>query len=597
MFSLQKTFNWKTVFSVASSSGILSSSFLGSHKRDYKIITNYNSQADLLFSLGISPDYYPYQLKKTQLYDYLINVDKYLVTNNQVSSSKQKLSKNLQTKLNSLFSKVKEFGEGLWDKTIYDAGLSHRNNEFWNQKQTSLLFLEQFVVDDYPKISDAYDILPTHKYLIITNHRASRDPFTVFGKNIFKCFKEDVQNTCDVIAKSFKEYVRNYNKVHVNSLYRFGRYIDFWNQLDTDNSGEPNFQEWMSSESLFSSNEEWDKEIAQKYSTQIFSPEELELLSKWAKASGNEEWIMNYLKTTPKLAHHSSLEEQTMPGSTPMAEGSQREPMLFLYQTAFLINKFVKNKDFKESFSSDPRLSMLEKATKHAAQIGKEIKERFVNIRIYFQEIGVVDKKFNPANKDSSDENSKKFGIVVFPPNSFGNGDSMMQTISRYPFLYKDIGLKQAIPDALFRHENHHHDHTHYDEEDIFSVDDHGWWWNLGNANLGNSKINEFRGLVDNLIVLANEDDWKLLSNSPSVKGISYLLQSNKGGKTTLVNNSYDLWNEGLKNPLALNLLLDSLVDMFQKEYDSDFKCQDKYSKAMEWGNYWSNTYLEGVAQ
>ncbi|WP_216083167.1 iron ABC transporter substrate-binding protein [Candidatus Mycoplasma haematohominis] len=582
MYLQGKTFNYKLVLPLLLVTGTVSSSFFGG-RRSYKIITNYNSQADLLLSLGISPDYYPYQLRKSKPFDYLSNVDKYLVVNNNVSDNKKKLSRNLQAKLDSLFSKIQEFGDGLWDKTIYDAGLSHRNNEFWNQKQTSLLLLEQFVVDDYPQISDAYDILPSHKHLIITNHRASRDPFTVFGESVFNCFKASQTEKCDSVAKSFKQYVKNYDKVHVNSIYRFGRYIDFWNQFDTDDS-EPSFKEWLDSEDLFNSDSHLDHEIAHRYAEAIFAEEELDLLSEWEGKS----WTINYLNHSPTLVHHAALEEQTMPGSTPMAEGSQRESMLFLYQTAFLIDKFTKSDSFEEAFASDSRKDAMKNAMKNAAEIGKEIKERFKNIREYFKKIGVVDNNFCPESNKRIDTNSKRFGIVVFPPDSFGNGDSMMQTISRYPFLYKDIGLRQAIPDTLLKHE-HNEEHDHESEEELFAVDDHGWWWNLGNINLGNSKISEFKDTVDNLIVLANEDDWKLLENSASIRGISHLLKNS----SALVNDSYDLWSEGLKNPIALNLILDSLVNMFQKEYDKDFSHKSEYQKAMEWGNYWSETYLK----
>lgn len=97
---------------------------------DYKIMVNYNGQADLLLSLQIPPDYYPYQFKKFNLYDYLTNINKYLISNEHVSKEKKKIGSRLQNKVNEHLSHIREFGPSLWNEDLYDTGIVFRNNQF-----------------------------------------------------------------------------------------------------------------------------------------------------------------------------------------------------------------------------------------------------------------------------------------------------------------------------------------------------------------------------------------------------------------------------------------------------------------------------------
>ncbi|GCE63855.1 hypothetical protein MHSWG343_08620, partial [Candidatus Mycoplasma haematohominis] len=93
------------------------------------------------------------------------------------------------------------------------------------------------------------------------------------------------------------------------------------------------------------------------------------------------------------------------------------------------------------------------------------------------------------------------------------------------------------------------------------------------------------------------------------VQGNEPELRNNKGYHVSY--NKYHLWNEGLRSPIALNLLLDSLVDIFQRQYDPEFKgvnnvgtgassgtngdYKDKYKKAMDWGDYWNKYFITGT--
>ncbi|GCE64056.1 hypothetical protein MHSWG343_10640 [Candidatus Mycoplasma haematohominis] len=630
-------------------------------------MVNYNGQADLLLSLQIPPDYYPYQFKKTNLYDYLTNVDKYIVVNENVSETKKEIKKSLQSRINALLSQVKEFGPSLWNEDLYDTGIVFRNNQFWNNKKTTLLFIEQFIADDYTNIEEGYDLLPVHKKLIITNYRAARDPYTIFNKEVFDCFKNNggSDNKCsNNLAKKFMEYMANYDLEEINSIYRFGKYIEFWNRLIEENKTqmeELGFEKWISQEKLFSTDGNVDKLLAEKYKTTIFTKEELCLLNAWSddkdgkgecetssdikQKIDSKKFQMNYPTTTSDLlkAHHPALEQQILPGTAPLAEGSQKDIIVFLYQFAASIDKYTKSPEFKAEFDGDPRKAAMENVLSNVGEIAANFKERIKNIREYFKAIKVVDQKFDPeaSPKCWTNDSSKTFTVLTYPPSAFGAGEATIQSMSKFPFIYKDIGLKQPIP-ANLTSSSPSKTHDEGEDEDlsheIFSVDDNGWWWKIGSAHLDPTNLLEFRGQSDTILILANEDDWNLLKdpNSGTLKAASSLLSSNKeklsdgsnfeeidikrvqGNEPELRNNKgyhvsynkYHLWNEGLRSPIALNLLLDSLVDIFQRQYDPEFKevngtsvvsgstngdHKAKYQKAMDWGDYWNKYFIKGT--
>ncbi|WP_216083165.1 iron ABC transporter substrate-binding protein [Candidatus Mycoplasma haematohominis] len=670
--------NKKTILKIAVPSASSIGIFGGTGSTvEYKIMVNYNGQADLLLSLQIPPDYYPYQFKKTNLYDYLTNVNKYIVVNNHVSDEKKKIKESLQSRINTLLSKVKEFGSSLWNEDLYDTGIVFRNNQFWNNKKTTLLFIEQFIADDYTNIEDGYDLLPVHKKLIVTNYRAARDPYTIFKEEVFNCFKNKGSsgagngNNCNSnnLAKKFMEYMANYNLEEINSIYRFGKYIEFWNRLIEENKEQMKtlgFEEWITKEKLFSLDDKVDKVLAKKYETTIFTKEELCLLHTWADDSnGNakcdtpSDWKTSidkdkfkigykpFTASKPSKTHHPALEQQILPGTAPLAEGSQKDIIVFLYQFAASIDKYAKSSEFKSEFASDHRKDAMTNVLNNVAEIAANIKTRISKIRDYFKAIGVVDSSFNPEGNNPSwtTTNSKTFTVLTYPPSAFGAGEATIQSMSKFPFIYKDIGLRQPIPANLLTTATASKVHEDHDEDDlsheIFSVDDNGWWWKIGSAHLDPTNLLEFRGQSDTILILANEDDWNLLKdpNSGTLKAASSLLASNKakgsdsanfeeidirkvqGNEPELRNNKgyhvsynkYHLWNEGLRSPIALNLLLDNLVDIFQRQYDTEFKgtnngsagtgsssgsannVNSKYQEAMDWGSYWHEHFINGT--
>lgn len=196
----------------------------------YRILANYNGQAELLLSLQITPDYFPYQFKQRSLYDYLTNINRYLVVNEKTSEKKKQLKEKLQKRIDELISKVSTFGPSLWNEDLYSGGLVNRNVQFWNTKSADYLFLEQFIVDDSSDPLFLIQRLPKHKHLAITNFRASRDPYSLFGEDVYKYFKNSGnsgQSSNNHIAKKLHEYYKNYSKISPNNLFRSSKYIYF----------------------------------------------------------------------------------------------------------------------------------------------------------------------------------------------------------------------------------------------------------------------------------------------------------------------------------------------------------------------------------
>ncbi|GCE64095.1 hypothetical protein MHSWG343_11030, partial [Candidatus Mycoplasma haematohominis] len=229
------------------------------------------------------------------------------------------------------------------------------------------------------------------------------------------------------------------------------------------------FEKWISQEKLFSTDGNVDKLLAEKYKTTIFTKEELCLLNAWADdqdgksdCATSDQWKtkigtgkfqMNYPTNTskPSKTHHPALEQQVLPGTAPLAEGSQKDIIVFLYQFAASIDKYTKSSEFSHEFASDLRKEAMENVLSNVGEIAANFKERIKNIRDYFKAIGVVDSSFDPeaTSPNWTTTNSKTFTVLTYPPSAFGAGEATIQSMSKFPFIYKDIGLKQPIPANL----------------------------------------------------------------------------------------------------------------------------------------------------
>lgn len=179
---------------------------------------------------------------------------------------------------------------------------------------------------------------------------------------------------------------------------------------------------------------------------------------------------MHYLSpnTQSEKTHHPALEQQIIPGSAPLSEGSQKDIIVFLYQFAASIETYAKNPSFITHFGNDYRKSAMSNALNNAYQMSKNLNERIKNIREYFKKINVVDSSFDPEKSTYTTTKSKTFTVLTYPPSAFGAGEATIQSMSKFPWLYRDIGLKQPMPADL----------SETMDEDLsketFSVDDNG---------------------------------------------------------------------------------------------------------------------------
>ncbi len=290
------------------------------------------------------------------------------------------------------------------------------------------MFLEQFIVDDSSDPLFLIQRLPKHSHLTITNFRAARDPYSLFGEDVYKYFKNAEKSTNhgnNKLAKKLHEYYKSYSRISPNNLFRSSKYIYFWN--DFCNHLQEKATEKLedvkhlirlpkSGEQLFApyGDKDIDKHIAQEFFKEVFSDEELEEFKKGDQ--GTEKFEMNYLKedgtqtpvvtvTTktnesicysnswlPQQVHHPALEHQTMRGSSPVSEGTQKDLLVYLSQMAIALHKITKTPHFESVFGLDPRKTFIQKAWKNAVLMAKNYRERLQNVRKYLQHIEVVDK-------------------------------------------------------------------------------------------------------------------------------------------------------------------------------------------------------------
>lgn len=631
----------------------------------YKIMVNYNGQADLLLSLQIPPDYYPYQFKQRSLYDYLTNINKYIIADSKTSNDKQDIGKKIQERINELISNIKEFGPSLWNEDLYEGGLVTKNEQMWSSKKTDYLFLEQFILDDSASPLYLAGTLPKHKNLIVTNFRAARDPYTLFNEEVYKYFLNKSKNPNSPsagtasqesnnhkLASKIYEYYKKYSKLKPNTLYRTAKYMDFWNSfcntldnLQQNRGKEANelgeLKNFISlpkqNEAIFStysdikekqdSKSKADKEIAELFETFIFDDEEKEILKEFVdrengfkinylnngiskvSAPENNSICKTELNSSPGvLAHHPALEHSTMPGSSPVSEGTQKDLMVYLAQIATSLYNISQSNEFAKDFEKDFRKQYIENALKNALSIVNNYKERLKKIREFLQSAKIVDSNFDPEKGKFTKDQSKSVAIISYPPAQLGAGNSTIQTVSKYPFLYRELGLKEVLPNSLGQAAiKQVSSHTPKLNKDIFGVDDNGWWWNLGDFNFEGSQLSEFEQTADSIIFVATEDDWNILKSdeNPKLEFLKRLLKNETQATNSTVSSkfsysNYHLWNEGLRSPIALNLLLDNLVDLLVKQFGINVdngnngaeNLKQKYQEALDWGNYWKTTFI-----
>ena len=212
----------------------------------------------------------------------------------------------------------------------------------------------------------------------------------------------------------------------------------------------------------------------------------------------------------------------------------------------------------------------------NANEIAGNLSTRLDAIRDYLKKIGA---------------SGKTIALTTIAP---GGGVSTIQTNSKYSFMFDRIGLKYAMPtdfDSVFSSFDKEHPET-----SVFSMDDNGWFWNIGDgkSDLGNAKTH-FTNSADIQILAVRDKEWDGMDGTTkkNLEVIQKTDQTEAGLLKSKVN--YDLWNEGLKTPFVLNMILDDLITRIQnKAIQTDVTAQTtKLNAAVDWGDYWTSEFIK----
>lgn len=612
-----------------------------SKKARYKIMPTYTSQADLLLSLGITPDYYPRQLYAKGNHPFpFLDPNSSEFKEEQVYD-KPEFKRGLANKLLDLESKIKTYDTTWWSFSGNQYG-ENVNEEHWRRHNGTLVFYDRYLFDNshyepqvLKRLSPDLTNGPFTKdsVPVALDFKASRDLFFALSPQTIKTFND--QNNNDPLAVGLRAGLKykDEQKGILNPLYNYSYFAkrihdNYLNgqTINGINFMNSNFKERVLNGNdipLFYAEKNWRDE--KSLNSIIYKQIEELLLIKDIKEAGltklNYDPFNKSTNLTSELQHHPIYEQNLRKdGGTQLYLGTMRDGMFYLYDLAYATAKFAQTEQAKELFKDEPeRLAMMQNALTNANEIVKNYNDRIKAMREFFQAVGVVDKNYNPDLKQFDNSNSINLGLLTISATS---GASTLQSQSKYGFLYYDLGFKAPQPilsdkesKPLLEKVDEKDDgcHIHPDgkrhcplNEDgtglaknftgsIFNMDDNGWWWNLGQGGLKEKNFSKFQKQFD--VIINIEFDPKSQALSPQDRTLVYSLFKEKylsnnqlnGASTRLFRDNYELWNEGVKSPIGLNLILDSLLKVIVKHVGKDKKTEfaELYKKANSWGSYW----------
>ena len=357
--------------------------------------------------------------------------------------------------------------------------------------------------------------------------------------------------------------------------------------------------------------------------------------------------------------HHPIYEQQDGEiGAAPMFEGAMRDNQLYLFNVAWQLDNLVtygtpygkqhfdemaaaealaksKGKQIVVSKTFDGIATTTEQAIKiqryvqssltarqvveskkafeNSLAITAELKERMSNMKKYFTAIKSVD---------------ETLGLLTIAP---GHGVSTIQSMSKYSFIYKELGFKQPLPANLHdlakgsaefaKGWNPTHTKNKYLKDGkvidaaptivkaavgkakesgaatLFNMDDNGWYWTIGETGkLQTEQLKQFAGQFDYGFIAARDKNYdaEIGGNDINKNAVKALFKDGNDFAKSKVN--YDEWNEGLKTPFVLHMILDEIMERVEAKHKADMKGHDaERNLAKSWGNYFSKTYIEGI--
>ncbi|MCV3728243.1 iron ABC transporter substrate-binding protein [Ureaplasma miroungigenitalium] len=660
----------------------------------YRIFPTYVSQADNLLALGIVPDYYPTQVfwDKHEPYPYINALKPH--TFQSFIYQDEPFKNGLTNKLASLEKRIKVFAPS-WFSLSGNNDNENRNEEFWFFNKGNFILYDQYLLEDTNNVigGAVLDIkggpIKNDSFVTGVDYKTSRDLFLSLPFELIAAL-HDADKAADPLIKKLKQGL-TYEDPSINKLYQlhnFSRYANDINQYYfhnkqnltiTNNNQQTPFNFWTSNFAKFVLGVEYDTQTQKLINHQneipLFYPEynwressslnskiyhffnEILLTEKDKKAGINN---INYHpqmcdydnftkdlplctfddqpSNTSSVLHHHPVYEQNLKlnDSSQIYLGSMRESMLYLYKIAYAATSFIQTKQGQALFKDNPeQKSALENALSNANLIAGNLYERLRSMRLLFQKLGLVDPNYDPQKYNFDNRRSKVLGLLTTFER---NGTNTLQSISKYGFLYYDLGFRgpkprligydyralldpvdNKVPEGCHKHDDGTTHCVNEDNEEyelkrikpkltnsILNMDAHGWWWNLGDGGLTETNFAKFKGNFDYIFNLT-KNKAQVFSNPSENVQVNLLLKSHIQKKTVIdpevLSNhvflqDYTLWTEGIRSPIGYNQILDAVLDMLWNtdEVQGQIKTMsqaqqtqlhNQYKQAMHWGSYW----------
>ncbi|MCV3753980.1 hypothetical protein [Ureaplasma zalophigenitalium] len=663
----------------------------------YKIFPTYVSQADNLLALGIIPDYYPTQVfwNKNEPYPYInaLKPEKFQSFLYQDDNFK----KSLTNKLSSLQKRIKVFAPS-WFSLSGNNENENRNEEFWFFNKGNFILYDQYLLEDSHNMIGGGQLNieggPIQKGSFVrgVDYKTSRDLFLSLPFELIADFN-DPHASAQPLIKKLKQALTYANKdtKKLYQLHNFSRYAKDINQFYFKNDNNlkirvndkpTTFHFWTSNFAKFVLGVEYDvqqnKFVNKQNEIPLFYPE-----YNWREANSLNSKIYHFfneilLTTKDKEAgiknlnyhpamcdydsftkdlplcnfdyqlgassilHHHPVYEQNLKlnDNSQIYLGSIRESMLYLYKIAYVATSFIQTKQGQDLFKNDiEQKKALENALSNANMIAGNLYERLGLMRSLFQALGLVDPHYNPQKYVFDNRRSKVLGLLTTYER---NGTNTLQSISKYGFLYYDLGFRgpkprligydyralldpvdNKVPEGCHKHDDGTtHCLNEKNEEyelkriqpkttnSILNMDAHGWWWNLGDGGLTETNFAKFKGNFDYIFNLTKNKTQVFNNPSENVQ-VNLLLKSHIQKKTVndpevLSKNvflqDYTLWTEGIRSPIGYNQILDAVLNTLWNTDEVQAKIHSmtteqraqvnkQYKQAQNWGSYW-NQYI-----
>lgn len=357
--------------------------------------------------------------------------------------------------------------------------------------------------------------------------------------------------------------------------------------MDNKQFTDTSFDEWVleqrnatnfASNWAFDADKTKDDALANLFFGSTYTPEEktlsLDELSKEAYG-GAAAWAL----------HHPIYEQQEELGGAPMFEGAMRDNSLYLYDLASKVdNAFTKNisevgtQALLAKFKDDSRLTKFQNALENADKINSDLRARMAKIKVLVDKLAAKNNNAAPT-----------FGIVTIAP---GGGVSTIQTSSKYSFLYKELGFSQPLPNAM-PNDNLNTDGT-FNTDSFFNMDDNGWWWNISTpgqeTRISDERVTKF-GKFNYGVLTTNDKQYNGVLNDNDKDTLGKLFGTDHSGLASK-KRDYNLWNEGLKTPFVMHMILDEIVNQIKADAKAAGATDDEIKAANNWGNYFTQDFL-----